>query len=227
MARSPDRPVTRGTYLFAAPARKVPMASPERNEQRHAVDDDLVLRASTQVTRRKLRFDRRFVPRDRYTWMERALKARATGRAGPQRCHQPPQLAGRIEAEGVFAVLKNGIRRQLPANLQEFFRGTPFLIGSECGELAVDLVDSLEPLEIVERAGVACPPRTAWLVRSIAIRPRAFSSRQSNGPTLDGRVARADRDSSADRGATAGCVFHPREQPERARRARRAAWPSS
>ncbi len=84
--------------------------------------------------------------------------------AGPQRCHQPPQLAGRIEAEGIFAVLKNGIRRQLPANLQEFFRGTPLLIGSECGELAVDLVDSLETLEIVERAGVACPPRTAWLV---------------------------------------------------------------
>ena len=28
---------------------------------------------STQVTRRELRFHRDFVPRDRYTWMERAL----------------------------------------------------------------------------------------------------------------------------------------------------------
>jgi len=28
--------------------------------------------ASTQVTRGNLRFHRRFVPRDRYTWMQRA-----------------------------------------------------------------------------------------------------------------------------------------------------------
>jgi hypothetical protein len=84
--------------------------------------------------------------------------------AGPKQCHQAAKFAGRIETEGVFAVLKNGVRRQLSANLQEFFRGTPLLIGRECGELSIDLVDPLESFEVLEGMSLARLPRAAGLI---------------------------------------------------------------
>jgi hypothetical protein len=50
--------------------------------------------ASTEVTRRKLHFHRRFVPRDRDTWMERAREARlekiASRRHSPRRLFDRP-----------------------------------------------------------------------------------------------------------------------------------------
>ena len=83
----------------------------------------------------------------------------------------------------------------------------PFLIGGEGRELAVELVNPLEPLEIVESAGVAGSPRTARLESRLQFGHEGFLLGHQPGRLRDGRVACADRDSSAGREATAGSGF--------------------
>ena len=66
----------------------------------------------------------------------------------PKRGHQAAEFLGRIEAEGVFAVLEKLVGRELVADVDEFRRCGLLLVGGESLQLPVEFVNPLESLEV-------------------------------------------------------------------------------